>query len=176
MSGWLDSLMGRIRDAGVDLALGYGLNFGTGLRAVLNPSTRFIDVSVREASLTPALVAAEASGSGVPFVVRIPMTAGAAGTADDVEGDPVPCDLRIVDRFADITTAIGSSTLRVRTAAGGVGSSLSGIVDSGTVGDGIRADTGLASTSSEMDAGDIPYVRRQDRGVAGAVYLLCVRK
>lgn len=43
---WLDALLGRIRSAGVDLALGNGLNFLSPLTATRNDSTGFVDVAV----------------------------------------------------------------------------------------------------------------------------------
>lgn len=175
MSAWLSALLGRILDAGTLVPLGYGLNFNTGVRARLNQSTKFVDIDVRDASLTPAHLAAEASSAAVTFVLRVPMTAGTPGTADDVVGPAAPVDLRILDRWADVTTAIGGSTLRVRDTAGGVGDALSGSISSAAVVEGLRASSGSISAQSTLEAGDLVYVRRSDRGVAGTVYLLCER-
>lgn len=176
MSGWLDALLGRIFSSGVSIALSKGLNFTAGLAAELNTSTKVVDVFVKDGALTPSEMAVETLGAGIPFVIRIPMTAGAAGTADDVVGPQAPADLLIVDRWVDVTTAIGGSSVRARTAAGGVGASLTGIISSASVGEGLRANTGLASTQVTLDEGDTVYVRRSDRGVAGTLYLLCVKR
>jgi hypothetical protein len=173
MSGWLDAILGRIRDAGVELALGYGLDFKGGLKARLNPSTKFIDVTLGDAGVAPAAVAAEADSAAVPFVLRVEMTAGTPGTADDVQGPDAPFALRIVDRWADVNTAISATNLRVRTASGGSGNTLSGLISTATVQDGVRA-----SNSADQDtlaSGASIFVRRSDRGVAGNVYLMCIR-
>lgn len=175
MSAWLDALLGRIRNTNVEIPLGYGLNFTSGVRARLNTTSKFVDVDLQPDAVGPTFLAPESDGVGATFVVRIAMTAGTPGTADDVVGPAAPVALRIVDRWSDITTAIGGASVRVRTAAGGVGSSMSGIISADTAGDGIRADTGLNATQSTLAAGATPFVRRSDRGVAGTVYLLCVR-
>jgi hypothetical protein len=174
MSGWLDALLGRIRSGGVALTLGYGLDFKGGLRAALNPSTKFVDVTLAEQGVGVANLAPEAAGVAPVFVLRIPMTAGTPGTADDVTGSAAPAACRVLDKWADVTTAIGGSSLRVRDAAGGVGDTLSGTISSATQGEGIRASS-LFAGQTTLAAGEIPYVRRSDRGVAGTVYLLCER-
>lgn len=175
MSAWLNALLGRILDAGTIIPLGYGLNFNSGVRARLNTSTKFVDIDLRDAAVSPANLAAEDLGAAPVFVLRVVLTAGTPGTADDVAGPAAPAALRIIDRWVNVETAIGGSSLRFRTAAGGVGSALSGIVSTASVGDGIRASTGLSATTETLVAGAIPYVRRSDRGVAGTAYLLCVR-
>lgn len=47
---WLDALLGRIRNAGVDLALGSGLNFLAPLIAARNPSTGFVDIGLTDST------------------------------------------------------------------------------------------------------------------------------
>lgn len=174
MSGWLDALLGRLRSAGVELTLGHGLDFKGGVKAALNPTTKFVDVTLDVGVVGSSNLAAEANSVAVPFVIRIPLTAGTPGTADDVAGAAAPVACRVLDRWADITTAVVSSTLRVRDAAGGVGDTLSGQIESGTQGEGRRAAS-LFAGQTTLAAGEIPYVRRSDRGVAGTVYLLCER-
>jgi len=173
MSGWLDAILGRIRYLGSELALGYGLDFKGGLKARLNPSTKFIDVTLDDAGVAPAALTAESSSLAVPFVIRVEMTAGTPGTADDVSGPAAPFALRILDRWADVNTAISATNLRVRTASGGGGSTLSGLISTATAQDGVRASN---SADGDTLAANAPiFVRRSDRGVAGNVYLLCVR-
>lgn len=175
MSGWLDALLGRIRDAGTAINLGYGINFSTGIRARLNTTTKFIDVDLRDAGVTPTHLAAESNGVAPVFVLRIPITAGTPGSPGDVAGSAAPAACRIIDRWADVTTAIGASTLTVRSATGGGGNTLSGSISSDTVAEGVRAASGAVSAQSTLAAGAIPQVRCSDRGVAGTVYLLCER-
>ena len=175
MSNWLDGLLGRVLDAGALIPLGYGLNFVGGVRARLNTSNKFVEVDLRDDSIAVTHLAPEDVGAAPTFVLRIPMTAAAAGTADDVTGDAAPVACRIIDRWADITTAIAATALTVRDAAGGLGNTLSGTISSAATGEGIRANSGSVSDKSVLAAGEIPRVRRSDRGVAGTVYMLCER-
>jgi len=177
MSAWLEALLGKIFNSGVSLPLSKGLNFTDGLAAALNPSTKQIDVSLSltDGQIAPGHLAAESGGFGVVFVLRIALTAGTPGTADDVAGPAAPFDLRILDRWADIETAIGGSTLRVRDDVGGGGDALSGVLSSASTTDSVRANSSTGAEQSTLDEGEIPYVRRSDRGVAGTVYLLCER-
>jgi hypothetical protein len=175
MSAWLSALLGRILDGGTIIPLGYGLNFNTGVRARLNLSTKFVDIDLRDAAIQPSHLAASSNGVAAVFVLRVPMTAGTPGTADDVTGPAAPVDLRILDRWVDVTTAIGGSSVRFRDTAGGSGDALSGTLSSAAVDEGVRATGGTGSAQSTLAAGDIVYVRRTDRGVAGTAYLLCER-
>lgn len=173
MSGWLDAILGRIRNAGAELGIGYGLDFKSGLAARLNPSTKFIDVTLGDAGVAPANLAAESGSLAVPFVIPVTFTAGTPGTADDVTGPNAPFALRILDRWADVNTAIALAQLRVRDTPGGVGTTLSGTMSGANVQDGVRATNG--ADSDTLAAGAPFYIRRSDRGVAGTVYLMCVR-
>ena len=175
MSGWLDALLGAVRSAGVSIPLGHGLNFMGGLRAAPNQSTRYVDVTLADSAVATANLAAEATGVGVPFVMRIAMTAGTPGTADDVAGPAAPFACRILDRWVDVSTPVLGSSLRVRDTAGGSGTALSGAITTNAIGEGLRANAGSISGASTLASGQIPQVRRSDRGVAGTVYLLCER-
>ncbi len=175
MSAWLNALLGRILDAGTIIPLGYGLNFNSGVRARLNTSTKFVDIDLRDAAVAPANLAAEDLGAAPVFVMRVTFEALAAGTADDVTGPAAPVDCVILDRWADFTTAIGASTVRVRTEAGGGGNALSGAISSAAASEGVRANAASVSAQATLSADDVWYVRRTDRGVAGTVYLLCAR-
>lgn len=45
MSGWLEALLGKVLNNGVNIPLSKGLNFTGGLTATLNPTTKIIDVT-----------------------------------------------------------------------------------------------------------------------------------
>jgi hypothetical protein len=172
MSGILDALFGRIRNAGTDLALGYGLNFTSGLLARLNPSTRFVDVSVSDAYFAPANLAPEASALAVPFVVRKSYSAGAAGTADDVTVlASAPFDFRIVDVILKTSVEIAATSARLRSATGGGGVVLSSVLSTATL---ATARENGTVTKAVAEGGAV-FLRRDDRGVAGEVILLCER-
>lgn len=175
MSAWLDALLGRIKDLGTAIPIGYGLNFIGGVRARPNTSTKFIDIDLRDASIGPTHLAASSGGVAATFVLRIPMTSGVVGAAADVESDEAPCALRILDRWADITTAIGGSSVTLRDVAGGVGDTLSGVISTAAIGEGIRAATGAVSAQTTLAAGETVFVRQSDRGIRGTVYMLCER-
>lgn len=175
MSAWLSALLGRIQDLGTVIPLGYGLNFIGGVRARPNSSTKFIDVDLRDASIAPSHLAAEGGGAGAAFVLSVTFEAAAAGSADDVTGGVAPVACRILDRWADIDTNIGGSTLRVRNATGGGGDALSGSISSAAQCNGQRASSSTFADEAQLAEGETWYVRRSDRGVAGTVYMLCVR-
>ena len=108
-------------------------------------------------------------------LVHVDFAALAAGVADDVNiivSPTVPYNYSIKDAWAQISTAIGGSTITVRNAAGGGGSALSDALSSAATGT-VRntAQTGPAAAA----AGSTLYLRRSDRGVAGSVYLILCR-
>lgn len=175
MSAWLTALLGRILNRGTNIPLGYGVNYVGALRARLNTSTKFTEVDVDEASIAPTHLTAEDGGAGATFVMHVTFESAAAGTADDVTGGVAPVACRILDRWADIDANIGASTLRVRNATGGGGDALSGSISSAALCNGQRASSSTFADESQLAEGETWYVRRSDRGVAGTVYMLCVR-
>lgn len=71
---WLDALLGRIRSAGVDLALGNGLNFLAPLVATRNESTGFVDVSQTPlASSTSIVVGSDVQRAALTGDVTAPL-------------------------------------------------------------------------------------------------------
>jgi hypothetical protein len=170
MSAWLDALFGRIFNRGTEIALSKGLDFKAPLAAALNTATKITEISVADASLTAPMVAAEASSAAVPVVLRVPLTAAATGTADDVTlySATAPYAFRVLDVWARIDTAVGGSTVQVRTASGGGGSALSSSLSSASAGVARNNDTAERTVA----AGGSVFIRRSDRAVAGAVFLL----
>jgi hypothetical protein len=73
VSGWLDALLGRIRNAGTELSLGAGLNFLAPLVASRNTSTGFVDVSLPD---TTSVVGGERAA--ITGAVEIPQDSNAA--------------------------------------------------------------------------------------------------
>jgi len=96
---WFSALLGRVRSAGVDLALGSGINFTDGLAARLNPVTGYIDVSATNEGLAEVAAVASATGwdpvgdSVSPTVVALAAghTAGfyLVGSSVEVSGSEV---------------------------------------------------------------------------------------
>lgn len=173
---WLDALFGRMFTDNVEITLTSGINFTGGVRGIFNPSTKLTDVSVNPASITPAMAAVLTAAIGVPFVIVVPFTALTTGTADDIEIlDSAPFALSLLDRWLDVSAAIGGSTARFRSASGGGGTALSGSVDTATTCDGRRASSGSVGASASVAANGAVFLRRSDRAIAGRAYLLAVR-
>lgn len=84
---WLDALLGRIRSAGVDIAMGNGLNFLAPLTATLNRSSGYIDVTsdaitnLMALSALGATTTVAAATTEVDGTSAFPMPAG-AGAGD----------------------------------------------------------------------------------------------
>ncbi len=129
---------------------------------------KLADNSVEPANLVASIL------FGVPFVITQPMTAGAAGTADDVEiyNANAPFALRIIDVWALLNTAIVGSTIQLRSATGGGGSARSSVLSSAATGTVRNNDT----ATQQVGAAGSLYIRRSDRGVAGRVLILALRE
>lgn len=172
----LDAMFGRMFNDSAEITLTQGINFTGGVRGVFNTATKLTDVSVSPNSLTPTMLGAIAASFGVPFVVQKDFAAGTPGTADDVAIiTSAPFALQILDRWLDITTAIGASQARFRSDDGGAGNTLSGLFDTGTVCEGRLASSGAVSQAQTVAAAGDVWLRRDNRGIAGTAYLLCVR-
>ncbi len=172
----LDAMFGRMFNSGAEITLTSGINFTGGVRGVFNQATKLTDVSVAPATLTPAMAAVLTASIGVPFVIVVPFTALTVGTADYVTIlASAPFAFSILDRWLDVSTAIGASTARFRSAAGGGGTTLSGSIDTATTCDGRRASSGSVGASASVAANGSVFLLRSDRAVAGRAYLLAVR-
>lgn len=126
-----------------------------------------------DSSVEPANLVAD-NNFGVPFLVRTVMSAGAAGTADDVTiyNANAPFAFRIVGAWLQTATAIGGSTVTLRTASGGGGSALSSALSSAATGTVYNNDTASRSVAS----GGSVFARRSDRGVAGTIIIQALRE
>ena len=115
----------------------------------------------------------ETNSLATPFQIRVPFSAAAAGTADDVTiyNAAAPFGFRITDCHVKISTAIGGSTVQLRSASGGGGSALSSALSSAATGTARNNDTDSRSVSS----GGSLFLRRSDRGVAGEITINCNR-
>lgn len=111
---------------------------------------------------------------GVPFVITQAMTAGAAGTADDVTiyDATAPFAFRILDVWALYSAAVIGSTIQLRSATGGGGSARSSVLTSAATGTQRNNDTATQTVGS---SGSL-YIRRSDRAVAGRIMVLAVRE
>lgn len=168
MSAWLDALFGRMFDNDAEIDLAQGINFKGGLRATLNFSTKMIDVFVGSDAITPAQISPEGTGTVVPVVFPLVLTAGTPGTADDVTLTlAAPFGWEIQDVWLCVTTAIGGSTVRLFSAPAGGGTPLSSALSSASTGVVRNNDTSVRSVAKASSV----YVRRTDRGVAGKIWV-----
>lgn len=110
---------------------------------------------------------------------RKAFTAGAAGAADDVTIyalNSLPYKVRILGAHAIIATAIGGSSLNVRSQAGGVAGVLAaGPMDSASTG--VHLATGPSASVVLTPGASVGlFIRRSDRGVAGEVIITARRE
>jgi hypothetical protein len=170
----LDAFFGRIQSAAVDLALGFGLNFTSGLSAVRNPTTKFIDVGVADGSLGAAQLAPPAADMGVPFVIGpISFALTFVGTPHDtlILSD-APFGFTILDVVVHVNAATDPAiTATLRTATGGGGSVLSSTMALNATGTFRNNDT----QTRTVNAGGNIYLRRSTDVDQGSVYILAVR-
>jgi hypothetical protein len=104
------------------------------------------------------------------------MTPGTPGTPDDVTvySANSPAAFRFLDGHAFISTAIGGSTIQLRSGTGGGGSALSDTFNTSATGR--VKDAGTATVTPTLAAGSTLVVRRSDRGVGGEVILFLRRE
>lgn len=140
---------------------------------IKHPVTLAIRWLFQDRTNTPESLAPIADNAGVQFVIRVPFTAAAAGTADDVTiySAAAPFAFRIVDVHVHISTAISATTVQLRDTSGGGGAVLSSSLSSAATGVVRNADT---ATRTVAAAGSV-FLRRSDRGVAGEVVITAVR-
>ena len=129
--------------------------------------------TLSDSVIVPAKLSASIT-FGVPFLITQPLTAGVAGTADDVTiySANAPFDFRIVDVWLLVSAAIGGSTVQLRSATGGGGSALSSALSSAATGTVRNNDTATRQVAS----GGSLFVRRSDRAVAGRILITALRE
>ena len=151
----------------------------TALQALIQAGTVSLAIAYTAAEKAAGLVgqgdgAVAATGLSDEQVIRVPFTALAAGTADDVTVfalNSLPYKkMRIIEAVALISTAIGATTLQVRTASA-AGGTLCAELGSGTTGRQLQNNTVTASQVITNGAGVGLFIRRSDRGVAGEVFI-----
>ena len=136
-----------------------------------------VDGAVTDSAIAPVSAAAIAAA---PVMFFKAFAAGAAGTADDVTVyavNTLPYKIRILDARASIATAVGGSTLTVRSAAGGAGTQAA-VVSSAATGIARASALGSANTSVVLTPGASVglFIRRSDRGVAGELVIMARRE
>lgn len=151
----------------------------TALQALIQAGTVSLAIAYTAAEKAAGLVgqgdgAVAASGLSDEQVIRVPFTALAAGTADDVTVFAVNTlpykKMRIIEAVALISTAIGATTMQVRTAAA-AGGTLCAELSSGATGRQLQNNTVTASQVITNGASVGLFIRRSDRGVAGEVFI-----
>lgn len=103
---------------------------------------------------------------------RVPMVAGAGGSADDVTGyavNTLPFKVRVVRVWGRIATNVSGANVQARTAAAGGGTNL-GQLDANTVG---TKDDQTVNASVVVTPGALVglFARRSDSGVAGELFI-----
>lgn len=160
----MQSLASAIADGKATLAVTYSADeLASGIMAP--------PAAIGAADMAPVASTDKASGL---VLIRIPMTALAAGTADDVTGyavNTLPFKFRVCDAWAHVSANIAASTLSVRTQAAGAGTLLATLSGNATGRNSMTAPT--ASAVATPGATEGLFVRRSDRAVAGEVMLLC---
>lgn len=135
-----------------------------------------LKVGISDVSASSEHVSVLGVRGAVPFVIRVPFTAGTQGSADDVAvlapANVLPFAVRLLDVEVLTSTAIATSTATLRTATGGTGTALSSALTTAATG---RARTTLLT--NELVAASTPmYLRRSDRGAAGEVVITLIRE
>jgi hypothetical protein len=172
----LDAFFGRIQAAGVDLALGFGLNFAGGLTATRNASTKFTDVTLADGSIEAAQLAAPADDLAVPFVIGpVSFSLTFAGVpVDDAVLASAPFGFKILDVTILATASLNpAATAQLRTASGGGGSALSSSIAMPDVAGGTYRNNDTQPRT--VAAGGSIYLRRSTDVTGGTVHILAVR-
>lgn len=116
----------------------------------------------------------DASGLGLTVSQYVNVPAGAGGAADDITvfNAAVPYGMRLLDTVFVCLTAVGGSTVTLRTAAAGAGSALSDALSTATTG--YKRDTTLTAAPTVAAASSI-FLRRSDSAIAGQLILTFMR-
>lgn len=152
-----------------------------GLQSLIAAGTCAVSVAYSATEKASGLVdegEAAASGTGVAMsglnVIRVPMTAGAGGAADDVTVfalNSLPYNkMRVMDVWAIISVAVGASNCQVRSQAAGAGTLINQVAGTPT---GRQAPTATSTASTLLTNGATTglFIRRSDSGIAGEVFL-----
>lgn len=176
---WLDAVFGRLRRDNVEFPIPAGINFTDGIDASQNFSTKIVDVTLRDAALSPAKLAPVTGGVAVSYVVDVVIPAtGASGTLRDVAvwatSAPVGAG-RIRRAELRVSTAFATGKAALRTASGGGGSVVLPAVSDSTMtfdvgATGLKTDN-AAAVHSFAALSDL-YLRL-DRSVVGRLFLTC---
>lgn len=138
--------------------------------------TRF---QIAERLVPPTGLTPEVSPTGITavqagtFEVRLTITAGGGGAADDVTLFDANCPtaLRILDAQFMTSTNVGGSTVQLRSASGGGGSPLTTALSTAATGTARNNDVQTRTIALNGSA----FLRRSDSGVAGTLILTCAR-
>lgn len=150
-----------------------------GLQALIAAGTVAASVTYSDAEKNSGLVdvgttASPATGLGDGDVIRVPFAAGTPGTPDDVTIyalNALPYKkMRIVDAHVMVVTAIGATTVQLRSAAAGAGTLCAEMATAAT---GRNGQTATVTASQVLTNGATVglFLRRSDRGVAGEVVI-----
>lgn len=127
--------------------------------------------SVEAADLSAVAADTAAAASQV---IRVPLVAGAGGSADDVTvfaAGALPYKMRIMDARLNVTTQVVGSTCAIRDQAAGAGTLVTSLSSNATG----RVESTGASVVLTPGASVGLFVRRSDSAVAGEL-LLTVRR
>lgn len=124
-----------------------------------------------QGSIVPGAMPAAGLQPGIPFVIKVPVTAG-AGTALDIQV-VAPQKLRIIDAMVKTTSTVTSAVTQVFTAAAGGGTACTSSMASAAPG--VTRDA-LTTATQVFAAGATIYVRQSGGATlaGGEVYLYCL--
>jgi hypothetical protein len=115
-----------------------------------------------------------ATGIAPEEIIRVPFTAGAGGSADDITvyavGALPAAKLRILDMYVEVATAVSASTLSARSAAAGGGTLCAQCASAATG----RNGQNTAVTASQVLTNGASvglFIHRSDNGVAGEAFI-----
>jgi len=131
--------------------------------------------AVQAVDMAPVAAADVAAGL---IVLRVPLVAAVAGAPDDVSVYPansLPFKFRVIDAWALISTGVALSNLNVYTRAAGAGTLLAGPLDA-TAAHIARISGPTTSALAIPGATEGLFVRRDDRSIAGEIFLLVRRE
>ncbi len=128
---------------------------------------------IQSIGVDPFQLTALASNIAVPFWIRVAVTAGTPGTADDVTiyNANAPFAFRILDVLWLDATAIALSSVQLRDTSGGGGAALSSVLTAAVTGTARNNDTATRTVALNGSV----FLRRSDRGVAGEILIQAIR-
>lgn len=174
----MDGLQDAVAAGTLSAAVTYSADELAAIDSANQPlASLLVDGAVTDSAIAPVAASAIAAA---PVTFYKAFAAAAAGTPDDVTVyavNTLPYAIRITGASASVATAIGGSTLAIRSAAGGAGT-LAATISSAAAGLIPAVSLGAGNASVVLTPGALVglFIRRSDRGVAGEVFIQARRE